>query len=120
MLSIRKDYKITIKQSIRISITLTYLLPSVVDISGAEIKHKVGFNQKRLRNKNTKSTIIWNSVVEISGADQTDSFYQSEKNYALKIKQKTIIVKTLVTFCSGDLWSWNKTHGCCQSENITT
>ena len=33
---------------------LTYLLPSEVDISGAGIKHTVGINEKRQRNKNKK------------------------------------------------------------------
>ena len=34
---------------------LTYLLPSVVDISGAGRKHTVGINEKRSRDKNKKA-----------------------------------------------------------------
>ena len=66
---------------------LTYLLPSVVDISGAEKKKKgtVVINQKRLQNKKVKQTIENFNTASI-----------------------------FVIFCSEHLWSWNKTLSCYQ------
>ena len=63
---------------------LTYLLPSLVDTSGAGIKRTRVINKNRFQNKINQTTINLNSV------------------------------KIFVTFCSGFLWSWNKTHSCYQ------
>ena len=53
LLQIGKDYNIEIKQNAVISNSVKlFLIPSVVDISGAKIKRAVVNNKKRLKDKN--------------------------------------------------------------------
>ena len=91
---------------------LTYYLLRWVFLELEINWYTVVINKKRL--KSVK--ILLPSVVDMSGAGiKTHSCYQSD--YNIKIKQSIIISKSVnifVTFCSGYLWSWNKTCMCHQ------
>ena len=86
----------------------TYLLPSVVDISGAGKQGKIVINQKRLQHERKNKvlkfskvpTYLLPSVVDISGAGIKRTVVIHKKDYKTKIKQSTIISNSANIFVS--------------------
>ena len=108
------------RKYINFRIHLPLILPSVVVISGAGMKCPIVSNDKRndrkiKRSKETSNTLtlILPSEGVISEAEIKRTVVINEK--ILQNEERTIFsngAKIFVTFCSGYLWSWNKTHSC--------
>ena len=91
---------------------LRYLLPSVVDTSGAGIKRTIVINEKGLNHKIKQTTVIQivlrsmlPSVGVVSGAKKSTMVRNGN---ILEHKKKTSISSTFkisLTFCSSYLWS---------------